>query len=206
MKIPSLQQAENFIQQAKSRNPGPWVDHSYYVAQAARAIAEHHPRLDPEAAFILGYLHDIGRQVGVTDMRHALDGYNFLGEKGFDNAARICLTHSFPLKGIHSVAGKWDCSAHELEFVDEYITHLEFDDYDRLIQLCDALALPSGFCLIEKRLLDVALRHGVTEHSVPRWKAFLSLQQYFEQTIGRSVYKILPGVVENTFGFSPVEV
>ena len=138
MKIPSLQQAENFIQQAKSRNPGPWVDHSYYVAQAARAIAEHHPRLDPEAAFILGYLHDIGRQVGVTDMRHALDGYNFLSEKGFDNAARICLTHSFPLKGIHSVAGKWDCSAHELEFVDEYITHLEFDDYDRLIQLCDA--------------------------------------------------------------------
>lgn len=206
MKIPSLQQAENFIQQAKSRNPGPWVDHSYYVAQAARAIAEHHPRLDSEAAFILGYLHDIGRQVGVTDMRHALDGYNFLSEKGFDNAARICLTHSFPLKGIHSVAGKWDCSAHELEFVNEYITHLEFDDYDRLIQLCDALALPSGFCLIEKRLLDVALRHGVTEHSVPSWKAFLSLQQYFEQAIGRSIYKTLPGVVENTFGFPPVEV
>ncbi len=201
MRIPSLQQAENFIQQAKSLNPGPWVDHSYYVAQAARAIAEHHPRLDPEAAFILGYLHDLGRQVGVTDMRHALDGYHFLSEKGFDDAARICLTHSFPLKGIHSVAGKWDCSAHELEFVDEYITHLEFDDYDRLIQLCDALALPSGFCLIEKRLLDVALRHGVTEHSVPRWKVFLGLQHYFEQGVGQSIYKILPGVVENTFGF-----
>ncbi len=67
--------------------------------------------------------------------------------------------------------------------------------------MCDALALPSGFCLMEKRLIDVALRYGTNQYSVPRWKAYLRLQAEFEQAIGISVYKMLPGVVENTFGF-----
>lgn len=46
-------------------------------------------------AFVLGMLHDIGRRVGKTDMRHALDGYYFALEKGYDMLAKICLTHSF---------------------------------------------------------------------------------------------------------------
>jgi len=87
-----------------------------------------------------------------------------------------------------------------LGFLKEYLSKIEFDAYDRLIQLCDALALPSGFCLVEKRLLDVALRHGVNQYSIPRWKAYLDLQKDFEDGIGRSIYQVLPGVVEYTFG------
>jgi len=153
----------------------------------------------------LGYLHDIGRRAGAADMRHTLDGYYFLMEKGFDSAARICITHVFPLKHINSVAGKWDCTKQELDFLDEYLSKIEFDEYDRLIQLCDAIALPSGYCLVEKRLMDVAQRHGVNEFSVPRWKAFLDIQKEFESAIGQPIYKVLPGVVENTFGFDPCE-
>ena len=181
-------------------NPGNWVQHSLYVAKAAALIAQHHPRLDPETAYILGYLHDIGRRFGVTDMRHILDGYVFLHKKGFEDAAGICITHSFPIQDIRYVAGKWDCSQQELDFIQEFISGIEFNEYDRLIQLCDAIALPSGFCLIEKRLMDVALRHGVNEYSVPRWKAYLDIQQDIEKTIGQSIYRVLPGVVENTFG------
>lgn len=70
-----------------------------------------------------------------------------------------------------------------------------------LIQLCDALALPGGFCLIEKRLVDVALRHGTNPYTIPKWKAFLEIQREFEETIGGSIYALLPGVIENTFGF-----
>jgi hypothetical protein len=36
---------------------------------------------------------------------------------------------------------------------------------------------------------------------VPRWKAYLNLQKEFEKAIGQSIYKVLPGVIENTFGF-----
>jgi hypothetical protein len=201
MNIPSIEQAEAFMREAEGIHPGGWVQHSFYVGKAAEAIALHHPTLDPEAAFILGYLHDIGRRAGViTDMRHTLDGYSYLMEKGYPDAARICLTHVFPIKDINAVAGKWDCSQQEMDFLTEFLIKTEFDDYDRLIQLCDAIAMPGGFCLVEKRLMDVALRHGVNEFSLPRWKAYLGLQKDFEAVIGQSIYKLLPGVVENTFG------
>lgn len=205
LNIPSLEQAELWMREAAGLNPGPWVQHSLYVGKAAEAIAARHPKLDAQTAFILGYLHDIGRRAGVGDMRHTLDGYDFLMEQGFADAARICITHVFPLKQINAVAGKWDCTEQELDFLNAYLAKTGFDDYDRLIQLCDAIALPSGYCLVEKRLMDVALRRGVNEFSVPRWQAFLALQKEFESAIGQSIYRVLPGVVENTFGFNPCE-
>jgi hypothetical protein len=55
--------------------------------------------------------------------------------------------------------------------------------------------------LIEKRLFEVALRHGVHEHIIPKWEAFMKLKDYFNNKIGKSVYSILPGVIENTFSF-----
>jgi hypothetical protein len=73
--------------------------------------------------------------------------------------------------------------------------------YDRLIQLCDALSLPSGFCLIERRLVDVALRRGFNALTLDKWRAYLGLRQEFDQAVGTSIYRLLPGVVEHTFGF-----
>lgn len=148
----------------------------------------------------MGLLHDIGRQEGVNDLRHILDGYTFLTYLSYPDAARICLTHSYPLQDIGVASGRWDGSAGELAFVEAFLKGLEYDDYDRLLQLCDALALPSGFVLIEKRLVDVALRRGINPLAVEKWWAFLELQGYFERAIGRSIYSVLPGVVENTFG------
>jgi hypothetical protein len=203
MNIPDLAEAEQLLNEAEAKNPGSWADHARYVALAAKNIAEVHPRLDAEAAYILGLLHDIGRQEGVTDLRHILDGYTFLKHLGYSDAARICLTHSFPLQSIEAATGNWDGSSEELAFVGAYLGGLEYDDYDRLLQLCDALAWPSGFVLIEKRLVDVALRRGINHTTAEKWQAFLGLQAYFEKAIGRSVYSVLPGVVENTFGFTP---
>ena len=133
-------------------------------------------------------------------MRHIIDGYVFLSKMGFNDAARICLTHSFPLADIHAVSGEWDCSQEEIEFVSDFLSKVEFTTYDRLIQLCDAVSLPSGFCLIEKRMVDVALRYGVNSLTVEKWKAHLEIQQEFEQVIGKSIYKLLPGIVNSTFG------
>jgi hypothetical protein len=203
MKIPALAETERLLNEAEAKNPGGWADHTRYVALAARNIAELHPDLDAEAAYILGLLHDIGRQEGVTGHRHILDGYTFLARLGYSDAARICLTHSYPLQDIEAGTGGWDGSSDELAFVEAFLNGLEYDDYDRLLQLCDALAWPSGFVMIEKRLIDVALRYGIDIMTVEKWRAFLGLQTYFEGAIGRSIYSVLPGVVENTFGFTP---
>lgn len=113
--------------------------------------------------------------------------------------ARICLTHSFNCKDIRTCFGKLDCTEEEYNFVKNYIEDIEYDDYDKLIQLCDALALPSGFWLLEKRMIDVALRHGIHEHIIDKWKDTFKTKQYFEEKMGRSIYSLLPGIVENTF-------
>ena len=200
MKIPPLAEATALIDEAERRNPGAWVNHSLYAARAAEAIAREHPALDPQAAFTLGYLHDIGRREGVTQMRHILDGYNFLTRLGYDDAARVCMTHSFPVKDVRAIVGTWDdCAITEFEFIRSYLDRIEYNEYDKLIQLCDALALPSGYCLMEKRLVDVTLRYGINEYTLLRWKAYLGLQNEFEKVINKSIYDCLPGVMENTF-------
>jgi hypothetical protein len=199
MKIPSLVEAQALLEEAEKLNPGPWINHSRHVAEAAQLITRRLQGLDPEAATILGLLHDIGRREGVTDLRHILDGYAYMQQLGYADVAKICLTHSFPDKNFISYVGKSDCNDAEIQKIQAALDGVEFDDYDRLIQLCDALALPDGICLLEKRLVDVTLRYGINEYSVIRWKCFMNIQNEFEKRIGESIYNLLPGVVENTF-------
>jgi hypothetical protein len=204
--VPTIQEAKDYLRDAEELNPGPWVRHVEFVALAAQTIAKRDPRVDPERAYVLGLLHDIGRRTGgsqVPDVRHILDGFAFMRDEGFDECARVCLTHSFPapIKNVSAFASPWDCPTEEHDFVQSYLNGIEYSIYDRLIQLCDALAQPTGFCLIEKRLIEVALRHGVNEFTLLKWRAFLDLRREFDEAVGTSIYRLLPGVVENTFGF-----
>lgn len=198
LKIPTLQQAEEMLDEAAQMNPGPWVAHSRVTARAAWLIAAELPDLDPEAASILGYLHDIGRREGVHGMRHAIDGYRFLANQGFEDAARICLTHSYPIP-VAAVGSKWDGTPADFDFIQDYLNQLEYDIYDRLIQLCDSISQPTGYCLMEKRFVDVALRYGYNNYARDKWQAFIEILADFEHRLGKSVYSLLPGVVENTF-------
>ncbi len=136
-------------------------------------------------------------------MRHVIDGYNFLIDEGYPDAARICLTHSYPLADVNAGSSPWDGSTSERKFVAEYLAKIEYTPYDRLIQLCDAICLPTGPVLMEKRLLDVTLRHGPNAFTTRKWQAFFDIQKEFEKAIGKSIYSLLPNVVENTFGFTP---
>ena len=191
-------------------NPGPWVAHTRYVAQGAQLLAQamlaNNPacQVDPHRAFILGLLHDIGRREGVYGMRHVVDGYRYLEAMGYPEAGRVCLTHSYPDFELVMGASGWDGTQEELEFVRQYIASITYDIYDRLIQLCDAICMPHGFVLMEKRMVDVALRYG-TGSAAPldrlarRWRAFFAIQQEIDQAVGGSIYSHLPGVVENTF-------
>ncbi len=203
MRIPAIDEAEALLREGGARNPGPWTAHSRNVAEAARLIAERVPGMDGGAAHVLGLLHDMGRREGVTGMRHVLDGYRYLQSLGYEDAARISMTHSFPGGDYREIFGEWDCDADELAFIMDYLARVEFDDYDRLIQLCDALAMAEGFVLMEKRMLDVAIRYGaangVSVYSVRKWQKKFEIRDDFERRMGCSVYSLLPGVVENTF-------
>lgn len=199
--FPSRERAEILLSESASLNPGPWEAHSRFVALGAELIATRLAGVDPDRAYVTGLLHDIGRRFGVTGMRHSLDGYHFLNELGYSGAARICVTHSYPDKADPHGATPWDGTAQEWQFIRSYLERIDYDDYDRLIQLCDSLALPDGFCVLEKRLLDVAVRYGCDAHTESRWRAFIQLKEYFESKLGGSIYRLLPGVIENTFGW-----
>ena len=191
--------AEKALEDAHRANPGPWADHSRYVAMACEKIAELCPHLDAEDAYVYGILHDIGRHAGVTSERHLIDGYRYCMARGWEKAAQICISHAFMVKDIASSIGVFDMPQSDKAFMDRFVKNAVYDDYDRLVQLCDALALPAGFCLLEKRFVDVAIRYGTHPATVDRWKAVLDIKAHFESIIGCSVYELLPGVVENSF-------
>ena len=190
--------AENALAQAERANPGPWADHSRYVALACQNIASRCPSLDADLAYIYGLLHDIGRYAGVTSERHLIDGYRYCVARGWEKAAQICISHAFMVKDISSSIGVFDMPPEDNAFMADFVKHAVYDDYDYLVQLCDALALPTGFCLLEKRFVDVAIRYGTHPATVDRWKAVLAIKARFEAAIGGSIYDCLPGAVENS--------
>lgn len=191
--------AENALVDARMENPGPWVAHSRYVAMACENIAKQCPGLDPYDAYIYGLLHDIGRHAGVSSERHLIDGYRYCMARGWGKAAQICISHAFMIQDIASSIGVFDMPQADKDFLSRFVKTAVYDDYDRLVQLCDALALPTGFCLLEKRFVDVTLRYGVHPATVDRWKAVLDIKARFEKRMGCSIYDCLPGVVENSF-------
>ncbi len=195
MSVPTRAEAEALVEEASQLSPGRWPDHVRNAALAAEAIAQAHPDLDPERAYVMGLLHDIGRRVPNTSMRHVIDGYTYMMELGYDDCARICLTHSFPLQNVHAHAGEWDCTSAELEFVTQWLADVEYTDYDNLIQLCDGLALPDGCCQLEVRLVDVARRHGINNLTLPRWEATFAIKRHFEAIIAQSIYDLLPNLI-----------
>lgn len=192
-------EAEQELKTAEGLNPGAWIRHSESVGNNARKIAEKIGHLDSDAAYVMGLLHDIGRRNGFGSILHTLDGYRYMTSLQQKEIAKICLTHSFPQKDINTFFGKFDCTEKEKAFISDYIMKAEYDDYDRLIQLCDAISLPGGACIMEKRFVDVALRHGLPAFTLDKWKAYLGLKRYFDDLCRCNIYTLLPNVVENSY-------
>lgn len=195
----SYKTAEAALREAEKLNPGSWAEHSRYVAQACRNIALRCEEISADMAYTLGLLHDIGRYAGVTSERHLIDGYRYCMERDWKKAAQICITHAFMIQNIQTSIGEFDVSKEDYQFMEKFIKNAVYDDYDRLVQLCDALSLPNGFCLLEKRFVDVTIRYGIHPFTVERWKKIFEIKAYFEEKTDCSIYELLPGVVENSF-------
>ena len=194
----TVKEAGELLELVNERNPGSWKRHSLSAAENARLIGQK-AGMDGEKAYVMGLLHDIGRREGVTAIRHIFDGYDYMMSLDQPEIARICLTHSFPERDIRTYFGAYDCSEEQLEFLRGVVENKAYDDYDRLIQLCDAISLPDGACIMEKRLVDVALRHGLPEFTLKKWRAFMETKEYFDELCGCNVYSLLPRVMENSY-------
>lgn len=168
----NIQTVEMTLTEAAQSNPGAWVDHSRYVAKACKNIASHCKDLSSEQAYLFGLLHDIGRYAGVSSERHLIDGYRYCMERGWGKAAQICISHAFMIQDIDTSIGEFDVSDEDYLFMKDFVANAVYDDYDRLVQLCDALAMPTGFCLLEKRFVDVTIRYGIHPATMTGGKKF----------------------------------
>ena len=191
-------EADKELKIAAQLTPGPWEQHSISVAKNARLIAEKVEGMDCDKAYVMGLMHDIGRRAGIKGILHIFDGYDYMMSIKQEEIARICLTHSFPIKDVNTFFGKYDCSSEQKEFLAAFLKNSEYDNYDILIQLCDAISLPNGACIMEKRLVDVALRHGLPDFTIDKWKAFMNTKKYFDELCGCNIYTLLPNVLENS--------
>ncbi len=194
--LPSIEQALDELKIAGQLNPGPWTKHSENVGIAARNIASKIPEMDSEKAYIVGLLHDIGRRVGVVNIpKHVYEGYLFCLEHNWDEVAQVCMTHSYPLMEKEFAFEPKDFEVQEIK---KFILNCKADDYDLLIQLCDSVAVDYGFCILEKRFIDVARRYGVLKNSVERWNTTFAIKEYFESKMGCSIYDVLPNIGTTT--------
>ena len=184
--LPDRNEAEKLLKEAESCNPGPWGSHSRTAAHCAEKIALY-AGLDPDKAYILGLLHDIGRKFGKWHLRHVSDGYTYMMSLGYDEAARVCLTHSFHRNTVDDYVGNFDTSAEELQLIKSKLSEIEYDDYDRLIRLCDAISGPEGVMDIIDRMNDVKTRYGY--YDPDKWNDNLALKACFEEKMGRDLYE-----------------
>ncbi|SDA31426.1 HDIG domain-containing protein [Ruminococcus sp. YE71] len=193
--LPTIEEAMKELDAAWKLNPGPWVRHSVNVGIAARNIAEK-AGLDSEKAYVIGLLHDIGRRVGIVDIpTHVYEGYRYCMIKGWEEAARICMTHSYPRM---SADFDYEPETEREMGIKKYILGCVPDDYDKLIQMCDALAADYGFVILEKRFVDVTRRYGIMEDYIKGWDTIFAIKEHFDSLMGCSVYDVLPDIGRTT--------
>ncbi|MBT9713356.1 HD domain-containing protein [Faecalibacterium prausnitzii] len=186
--LPTREEAMALIRDGLSNNPGPWGKHSLTAAHCAEKIAAACGDIDEEKAYVLGLLHDIGRKFGVRHLGHVSDGYRFMMSLGYDEAAKICLTHSFNNHTVDEYIGKLDVSEEEMKMIKAELARTVYDDYDRLIQLCDSLAGAEGVLDIEDRMNDVKKRYGF--YPQDKWDSNMRLKRYFEKKMKKDIYLV----------------
>lgn len=167
-----------------------WVKHCINVGIASGRIARK-LGLDGDFAEACGYLHDVGRKI--SHPAHVVEGYRYLVNRGYDEMARYCITHSFIDSDIHLIAGG-PLQADTETLVAPYLETHPATIYDNIVQLCDLFCSEEGFTTVEKRLLNISARTGIYSNSYEHFCSALKLKERIEKQMGCSLYSLFPEV------------
>ena len=86
---------------------------------------------------------------------------------------------------LHDIGRKFDVTDEELIIIKTELAKTIYDEYDRLIQLCDCLAGAEGVLDIENRMNDVKKRYGF--YPQDKWNSNMNLKQYFEGKMNKDI-------------------
>lgn len=170
------------------------IAHSQNVATASKNLAKA-LNLDSELAYCYGLLHDIGKVQKSKGLMHIYNGYQMLLQHQVIDKPDICLTHSFPLKNIHCYLGDNDCNLEQINFINNYISTVEYSLYDKIVQLSDAISGYDGFMILEISMVKAAFKYGTNQYTKELWSAYFNVYEELESLIGSSIYSLLPSRV-----------
>ena len=170
-----------------------YIFHTRGVAESAKIIAAHTSDMDSEKAYILGLLHDYGKKYDecICGKFHGQVGFEEMNAKGYPAVAKICLTHSFPRQNFvdadySSYRPEWRTWAHN------ELAKVSYDDYDRLIQLCDMFFEGMTKVDVETRFSCIINRYHLDPKVVEVLRADTNRnKEYFEQKTGYNIYELL---------------
>ena len=115
-----------------------------------------------------------------------------------DNYAEICIKHSFLNNDIDCISNdrdETDRNNPNFEFVKNYIKD-EYTIYEKIINLCD-LMCTTEINTIEKRLIDILIRHGIYKNTHYHLIETLKLKEYFNNLLGYNLYDLFPELRNN---------
>ncbi len=169
-----------------------WIVHSICVGNSAGKIAEA-LNLNVDYAKTLGYIHDIGKSVGVFS-NHVMNGYNYLKDLGYDEKYyNVCLTHSYLNNDVYCTAGG---IPPDIPFRTEFIKNHKYTIYEKIINICD-LMCTSVNITVDKRLIDIMIRRGAYSNTQYHIKETYKLKEYFDNLLGYNLYELFPEIKNN---------
>ena len=177
-----------------------WIEHCICVGNTASKIAEA-LNLDSEYAKTLGYIHDIGKRFNEKGgvFPHAINGYNYLKSLGYDeDYVGICIKHSFLNNDIDCIANdrdETDRTNPNFQFFKDYIKK-DYTIYEKIINLCD-LMCTQKISTIDKRIINILLRHGAHANTKYHLEQTYKLKEYFDNLLGYNLYNLFPEIKNN---------
>ncbi len=175
---------EKVAQKSSHSNPD-WLTHTLCVGDCAGKIAAA-LGLDADHAKALGYLHDIGRGLGVPQ-DHIVNGYHFLKNAGYaEEYCNICLIHSFVNNNCQFLSGA-DLSN---QSVADFVKHHRYTDYEEIVIISDLMCelVPKT---MEERIMSILMRYGTSEDTQQHLIDIFELRQKLEKRLGHSIYAVI---------------
>ena len=197
--IKALELIEN--ERNKKPNNEHWINHSICVGNVASVIANA-LNLDVDYAKTLGYIHDIGKKFDYIEdgvFPHAIKGYEYIKSLGYDEEyAGICIKHSFLNNDIDCISNdrdETDRNNPKYEFVKDYIKE-EYTIYEKIINLCD-LMCTTKVLTVDKRKMDLLLRHGIYAKTYYHIEETVKLKEFFDNLLDYNLYDLFPEIKDN---------
>lgn len=201
MKLTS-DEARNILENFRGKTESDrWIEHCICVGNTAgkiaKALTEKDYNVDVDKAIAIGYVHDIGKY-NTIPQSHEIKGYEYLKEQGYDEEfCNICLTHSFLNNDIICVAGGVP-NPNENPFLTDFIKNHVYTIEEKIVNLCDLMCPQGGKVFtIDKRLIDIMIRHGAYENTQYHIKETYRLKAYFDDLLGYNLYDLFPEIKEN---------